>query len=416
MEKRNDDAAPFEVAHPEPPEPPRKKYARKVVVQPIQYKIGEHVTAEQYTTWTLKIADWFSERKPTLKEPVKVAKRYLDCCMRGTKPREPDVVWRGAEQWSLDTRIRSACAYDVKAMKPIYGKKDRQRIRQNQAKKRMVELKVKRKTDLLVPESVRVLARKEATYGDDPAVFLSPKEHRRWVEIKEEYTKQFPELAMVNAEAELNVLCDLLILSERHRLKMLNGEKLDTKDHQNLVSTIDSIKTTLGIHPNQLAKRVQERRAGSFAELLARFEGMDNARETRERHWIEELIQLYQMYHQPSPRPDMGGYQLDDVGLLGMTGCRTCKCAGCGMQNYAGLSITEVERYLEAKQVLEVDAEAPQSEQGAIPRTEEAVEEYVNDPHPEVKASWDDALRQMLIEEGLDQPDAEFDDDDDAEG
>jgi hypothetical protein len=405
MEKKPNAEAPFEVAHPSQPEPPRKKYARKVVVQPIQYKVGVDVTTEQYTNWTLKIADWFSERKPTLKEPVKVAKRYLDCCLRGTKPREPDTIWRGAEQWSLPLRIRSACAYDVEAMKPIYSKIDRKRIRANQVKKRMVEQKVKRKTDPHLPEAVRVLARKETTYGDDPTVFLSPKEHRRWLELKEQYTKQFPELALVNAEAELNVLCDLLVLSERHRLKMLNGEKLDTKDYQQLVGTIDSIKTTLGIHPNQLAKRVQERRAGSFAELLARFEGMPNAREVRERHWIEELTQIYQMYHQPSPRNDMGGHQLDDVGLLGLTGCRTCKCAGCGMQNYAGLSIKEVERYLEAKEVLQVEAEPALAKDASEPLTEEDVASYADDPDPDVQGGWDIQLREFLKSEGLDRPD-----------
>jgi hypothetical protein len=395
--------APFPIEGPAPAQP--KRALRKIEIKPIEYRVGKDVTAETYTQWTLKIADWFSERKPGLKEPVKLAKRYLDCCLKGTKPREPDKKWVGAEEWSLALRIRSACAYDVEKMTPIYNKLDRRRAKKNQLKARVEKEKVRKRTDPLLPESVRVLARKDATYGDDPAIFLSPKEHRRWVELKEQYTKQFPELSLVNAEAELNVLCDLLVMSERHRLKMLNGEKLDTREYSNLVSTIDSIKTTLGIHPNQLAKRVQERRAGSFADLLARFEGMPNAREVRERHWIEELIQLYQMYHQPSPRTDMGGYQLDDVGLLGMTGCRTCQCAGCGMQNYAGLSIDEVEKYLVAKEVLTVEPSAHPND-GDLPKTDEEAAEYAEDPHPDVKEFWDAKLKELLTAEGLTQPDA----------
>jgi hypothetical protein len=401
--------APFPIDGPEPEsEPtPRKRSVRRIEIQPIQYKIGRDVSQDTYTQWTLKIAEWFSERKPTLKEPVKVAKRYLDCCMRGTKPRDPEKKWTGAEQWTLALRIRSACAYDVEKMAPIYNKLDRRRVRKNQLKQRLEKEKVRKRTDPLLPEAVRVLARKEATYGDDPSIFLSPKEHRRWVELKEQYTKQFPELALVNAEAELNVLCDLLVMSERHRLKMLNGEKMDTREYQNLINTIDSIKTTLGIHPNQLAKRVQERRAGSFAELLARFEGMDDARATRERHWIEELMQLYQMYHQPSPRNDMGGYQLDDVGLLGMTGCRTCKCASCGTHNFAGLKIDEVERYLEMREVLTVESEPSQSADADMPRTPEEQDAYADDPHPGVKDAWDSVLESLIQAEGLDRPDAE---------
>lgn len=398
--------SPFPVSMPEPdPNAPPKK-TRKVVVQPIQYKVGKDITSDDYNTLVMKVADWFAERKPGLREPVKVAKRYVDCAMKGTKPREPDKAWSGAERWGLAQRIRSACAFDMDTLKPIYKKSERRKIRREKDQQRAKAARAAKQVDPYTPEAVRVLGRQQAVYGDDPAIFLSRKEHERWLTLRQQYMDQFPELGLVNAEAELNVLCDLLVLAERHRLKMLNGEKLATRDYQGLIDTIDSIKQTLGIHPNQLAKRQSDRRAGSFADLLARYESLDNARELREKHWIEELIQIYQMYHQPSPRTDMGGYQLDEVGLLGLTGCRTCKCAGCGVQNYAGLDIKEIERYLEAKRVLEVEDEPAQAVESGLPRTDDEAEEYAKDPHSDVKEAWDKQFRDMLVEERLLNPDA----------
>jgi hypothetical protein len=225
--------------------------------------------------------------------------------------------------------------------------------------------------------------------------------------------EQFPSLSTVNAEAELDLLCDLLVVNERLRFKILNGERVDSGEFKQSVDNINSLKKLLGIHPDQLAKRVEASQSGSFTELVARVQAMPDFREMREQYWVEELMQLYQMYHQPSLRKDMDGFQLDDVGLMGLTGCRTCACPGCGQRNFVGLKITEVESYLEGKGVLTVDAEPSPPEFGGITKPEQLA---TYEPSPDERAEWEAELAAELEpddDDDADEVEDEFDDDED---
>lgn len=381
----------------------------KLTPDPVVYEIGKDITQERYNTLVIEIGEWFRMRDPDAKEPMRKASRYLDACLKGRKPSDPSMPWSSMARADLDKRIRVACRWDMHKMKPLYTKKQRRTFKTREDEQRAAKMVRNRADDPHIPEAVRVLARQQTTYGDDPRTFLSKKEHENWNRLKASYMEQFPSLSTVNAEAELDLLCDLLVVNERLRFKILNGERVDSGEFKQSVDNINSLKKLLGIHPDQLAKRVQESQAGSFTELVARVQAMPDFREIREQYWVEELMQLYQMYHQPSLRGDMEGFQLDDVGLMGLTGCRTCACPGCGQRNFAGIKITEVEAYLETKGVLDVDTETSPPEFGGISRPEQ-LETY--EPTAAERAEWEAELH--ADEEVVDEDDELDDDEDDA--
>ena len=226
------------------PPPKKRGRPRKVVIEPRVYVEGVDFTRDQYQSWILAIGDWFHARKPTLPKPMETAKRYVDACIKGVRPKDGKTIWAGAEMSTLEKRIRQACRFDVTTMKPLLTKYDRTRKRRQEKQERLNKAKRGRTVDPHLPEEVRVLGRKQATYGDDPTIFLSRKEHERWLALKAEYVEQFPELTAVSAEAELHFLLDLVILSERQRIKMLNGEQIDMRSYQQVVDTIASTAKT----------------------------------------------------------------------------------------------------------------------------------------------------------------------------
>lgn len=340
--------------------PPSFRKESKQVLRPqtLVYKVGVDLTEDEYRTILLKLTAWFEERGAS--KPADRASRYLDACLKGVRPTDPTKLWIGAEGHSLRQRIRQACRFDIETMKPILTKADNRRRKKAVLDARAKKAKAEKHIDPMTPEIVRVQARKGAVYGDDPNVRLSAKEHENWMELRNGFIREFPELDAVHHKAELDMLCDTMTLAERLRHKMLDGNSTAVSQYETLVSVVERVKKALGIHPDQLAKRKAEQESASLAAALARFEEMPDWRERREQHWKEELIQLYQMYQQPSPRRDQGGYQLDEAGLLGLTGCRTCSCAKCGTKNFAGLNIEEVEAYLVRQRLLEVDVPLPE--------------------------------------------------------
>jgi hypothetical protein len=185
---------------------------------------------------------------------------------------------------------------------------------------------------------------KAARYGDNPHVFLSSEEQRAWTTLHDAYVGQFPELATINASAELNLLCDLHILSDRYRMMLLKGDVVDPAKVAQSVENLAGLKRGLGVHPDQLAKRTKSKADASIGAAAARLASMPNYRELRLKYWAEELLTLYQMFS--SPRADGSGFQIDEVGLYGLTRSRPCSCPRCGQRVFAGLSIDEIEAYL----------------------------------------------------------------------
>jgi hypothetical protein len=321
----------------------------KTLREPLIYEVGSDIAPERYQEAIEKIADWFAQTRNT-KEPVAAAKYYLDCCLKGVLPSDGKSPWFAMATSTLTARVRSACRFDLDAMAPLVTADEKRRARKTREKEVAKAKKEAQATDKNLPDEYRKKVAGEATYGDDPLVFFTSAELERRERLKDAYLKDFPQLRSVASESKLDMLLDLTLLLDRIRFRQAKDQKGKTEEFQiqQLTKQIVELEKALNIHPDQLAKQQKEKEGGTIGEAVRRLEET-NAIELRERWLAEELLVLFQMYHTPSPRSNMGGYQLDDVGLFGATRCRTCECAKCGTRNYAGLQIDEIESWLAKK-------------------------------------------------------------------
>lgn len=332
---------------------------QKILVTPKEYEVGVDISQEALNELILKLTDWFVESRPTVKEPSVLARQKVKDCLEGKT--SDGTPWFSAASSTFETRIKMACRFDMSAMRGIRTADEKTKANRDRKKAREKKLKLERKQDVNIPDELRAELRNSTKYGDNAQVFLSSAEHKRWNELKAAYQQEFPELKTVNAEAELNKLLNLLIVDERQQMNLLQGKDVNSLDMKGLTDQIVSLKKALGIHPEQVAKRSKDTTGGSIAEVVARLEAMGDAKEIRAAFQTEEFLQLYQMFHARSPRSDTGGYQLDEVGLFSMTRCRTCHCAACGVRNYVGFSIEEIEDHLKSTGTIEVEEEPTQT-------------------------------------------------------
>lgn len=320
--------------------------SQKRYLEPLTYEVGKDIPEERYHEALQKIADWFAESRRT-REPAALARQLVQECLDGKK--KDGQKWFGGASLSLVKRIRMKCRFDIETMLPLRTGTEKTKRRKEQERARLERKRKELADDNHIPDEIRKNLQPDVKYGDDPHVFLSSAEEVRWQELKANYIKQFPELATVNAEAELHLLLDIHVLTERHRLNILSGKRENFWE-ADTAAKLESLKKALGIHPDQLAKRVKEKADMSIAAAAARLEAMPNFRQLRERFWIEELLQLWQMYM--SPTADGLTYQLDEIGLFGLTRSKPSKCPKCHHRVFAGLSIDEIEEYLKRKGVL----------------------------------------------------------------
>lgn len=318
--------------------------------EPLKYEVGKDITGEQYTEALEKIAIWFEQTRPDEQEPLAAARRAFQECLDGvTKEGKP---WFSAALSTLTARVKVKCRFDLDTMLPLYNASDERRKRKQRQKELDRKKREAERIDPFIPETLRkeqealvTDKRRKPKYGDDANLLLSSEELRKWRGYKEAYLRAFPvELGSIAAQAELDTLCDLHILNERHRLKLLHGEPVHPKDRESVVTQLDKLKNSLGIHPNQLSKRVKDKADTTIGAAVARLEAMGDWRDLRARFFAEEMILSYQRYMEL--KADGSGYQLDKVGLFGETKCATCSCAKCGQRNFVGLKIEDVEAWL----------------------------------------------------------------------
>ncbi len=313
------------------------------------YKVGEDLSQAEYDKIVSVLAEWFKEYRPK-QDPLEAAKHTVDCCLKGVKLKDTKTPWPRMQQAPLSSRIRAAASYDITTWEPIRpGEGDPQVVKKRESK-RLLDKGARRKIadDPGYPKQYKEPS--EAEYGDNPLTFFTPTEIKRREKLEAAYLRDFPQLDSVASRAKLNMLLDLNLLMDRLRFRAAKEEKFKDIEYQlqQITKQVVDLEKALNIHPDQLAKQQKEKEGGTIGDAVRRFEEA-NPVELRERWFAEELLLLYQMYHTPSPRQNMGGYQLDEVGLFGMTRCRTCACGHCGERNYAGLKITEIEEWLMGK-------------------------------------------------------------------
>lgn len=326
-----------------------KRALRKYVAEPVVYEVGKDLTQEQYQQAIERIGDWFSQVRNT-KEPVLLAKQSLDRCLKGKT--SEDRPWYAAATASLNKRVRAMCRFDLDTMTPIYSaseknKKLREKSRAREKKRRIIE----KENPLLTDEVRTEMKARGVNYGDNVRTFFTQAEEKRWRNLKSSYLQEFPHLQSVNASAELEQLCDLHILQERVRMDRVSGKRaVNPIDAAALVDELQKLKKALGIHPDQLKNKVQDKIDTTIGAAAQRLEGMGNYRELRARFFLEEALQLWQMYN--TPKADGQGYQLDEPGLFALTRCRTCHCSTCKTRNYVGWTVDEIETMLKDRGII----------------------------------------------------------------
>jgi len=321
--------------------------AQKILLVPRKYVVGTDITDEKYQEVLLKLADWLAESRNT-KEPAALARQLVQECLDGvTKDGRP---WHAAATATLEARIRSKCRFDIETLKPLRTASEKNRTKKDKERARDLAKRAAQADDPNIPEELRKELQRSASYGDNPNVFLSTAEAKKWGELRDSYVVQFQELGAVNAAAELQLLCDLHILSERYRMKVLQGQSVDPRNQTEVLGRLQDLKKALGIHPDQLAKRTNAKMDVSIGAAAARLEALDNWRQLRLRYWVEELLQVYQMFM--TLNAEGTGYQLDEVGLFGLTRTRPADCPKCGHRHVAGISIEEIEQFLIEKGAL----------------------------------------------------------------
>jgi hypothetical protein len=363
---------------------PRRRY-----VDPIKYVVGTDLPHEKYTEALEKIALWYEESRPHVEEPLAAARKALQECLDGlTQDGQP---WFAAANATLVSRVRSKCRFDLNTMQPLRNASDANRARRKKEQERVRKIREANRIDPMLPNELRdeVAARvgrkrQKVRYGDDPHMLLSSEERRYWQRTKNDFVRKYPEeLGSLASQAVLDTLCDLFVLNQRHRLALLNGDPVNPLDRKTVVEQIDKLMTSLGIHPNQLAKKVQARTEATIGAAAKQLEQVGDWRRIRQRFFVEEMIQIYQMYMTLSA--DGLGYQLDDVGLYGLTKCRTCACSKCKTRNFVGINEAEVREYLIGEGVLKPVAEVPTYEPTddvAADDTEDADPDAASDDEP----------------------------------
>jgi hypothetical protein len=317
----------------------------------IVYTVGDDISQETYNTLLLKLGDWFAESRNT-KEPVALAKMVVDACLAGKKPKD-GTPWESAATAPLARRIRMAAQFDMDTMSPMKTASQKQKDRKAKAKERKLKKRAEGQVDQHYPAEYEALgSAAEASYGDDPRVFFTTQERKNFAEKRAALLKKFPQLDNVAQDPKVQMYVTTAILFERATFRTLatgakKGEVKATEFEMNeLTKRLLELEKAMGIDPVTLSKTQKDKEGGTVGEAIRRFEAMPNYRELRLREWAEEMLLLYMMFMQPSPRTDMDGYQLDEVGLYGLTKTRVVECPHCGEKNWSGLKLAEIEAWL----------------------------------------------------------------------
>jgi hypothetical protein len=362
----------------------------ELIVAPKVYEIGVDLTRERYDEVVQALGEWFKATRVT-KEPFAAAKHSMDCCLLGVKVADGKTPIKGkmaASSW--EARVRSVCRYDPEKMQGIethYAVREQRRAEriamENELRERQPTIteaslrrvrqasyrthKKEKEYDANYPEEYRRPKPEDATYGDDPLVFFTFQEIEDRDRMKAAYLEQFPQLNNVAAMPKLDQLLDLVVIQKRLRFRNAQAGEKNTvrateKEMSDMIKQVVDLEKAMGIDPVTVAKTQREKEGGSIGDAVRRFESLPDWREIRLREWVEELLMIYVMFMRRSPRSDTSGYQLDEVGLYGLTKSRVVECPQCGTKNFAGLRIAEIESwlvangYLKPKQHLAVDA------------------------------------------------------------
>jgi hypothetical protein len=300
-----------------------------------QYRVGTDKNADftplEMENLILRLTAWFRspECDRQFDDPEGEAKEVIRQCLLAEK--KDGTPWRNCPQ-EFSKRVKVKAMYDLETHKGIAVSS----VKHPDAQRKLNAQAQEEAKDLL---DMRVGA-----LNFSAEEFRAREERNIFV--------RFPELDNPVHKAHVRRLSLLYAQQEMLDIELsknLTGKKLElTLGSLKAVEDMaDKTMKLLGIHPDQLHKRLEGQRQGGLGELVASIED-DAAFPKRTKMWaLQEAYQLWWMTQHPNGRGD--GPQLEPWELWHLTRTKEiqfkCKC-GCEYTLIAGWEPDELKEYL----------------------------------------------------------------------
>lgn len=299
----------------------------------ISYLVGKDFTKEEYDKWLAQIALWLSQTRKNLQDPQAKAKQILDAAINGTKLNGKP--WNGVSSFTLDTRLRTLCSYDIISEEGIGNPQPYHTRKEYRDKEKVVTEKSSK-------------ANQEAL---DTMDLLAMKKERE--AYKKVLLKEFPFLDNPVYDTQVNAYCDTIVKIKDISDRILGAQDKALETLINIRSALkkdlDDFMKLLKIHPSQIKDTVDEGDRGDVGALIKKWEEYGELGELYETvDAIQEAIQIIRQLE--NVRVD-GSPQLADWLLWHKTSCRGHKFeCECGREYELHGGFTKEEMYLIAEQ------------------------------------------------------------------
>jgi hypothetical protein len=282
----------------------------------IQYKLGKpgeidcDFTYEYIETVILDCAKWWAKPESGRKyaDPIQMAREKIRECLLGLKP--DGTVWDTAPN-DFRKRVKIKCNYDIKAKKGVPVKQRRRKLEPEAA------------------EGAKQL------HGMTP-VSSSVDIEAVSTQYVEDILSEFPELDnaahLPNVESLADVYTQRKVISNELKFGVKGAVRTQLLEQLKTIETMaDSMMNKLGIHPNQVRKKLTENANSSIADLVSQIDEDTEFRE-REKQWSLQLaLQFWWMSEHNNYRQD--GPNVSDFEIWHATRSRPIrhKCS-CGRE------------------------------------------------------------------------------------
>lgn len=301
----------------------------------ITFSVGSDFSVDDLDKWRALIAFWLTKSQKNLEEdPMVKAERILQAAVNGTKLNGE--IWAGVENFSLRTRIKQLCGFDIVTQKGRLYRPASTRI-DSHPKKRESK-KVMRANGEVIDAHLDMTVEKLNAYKDDYIQLLY---------------QEFPFVENPVYEAQVNGLAEAVVKLNHisDRFMAAQGKELEDllKIRDGLKKDMDDFMKLLKIHPSQIKEKSDDIDKGDVGNLIVAWEKYGEVAEIYEKvDAIQELIQTIRQLEQT--RVD-GSPQLADYLLWHKTGTRPIefKCE-CGKEYTLFDGFTEEELYEAAEQ------------------------------------------------------------------
>lgn len=301
---------------------------------------GADFTPDWIESVIYRIALWYKDPAcdRNYEDPVEMARQKIQECLLGTT--EDGSPWRNVPR-EFNARVRAKCGFDVETMKGIPSRRVKS------------------------PLAERALDKKaqEAAKGlDDVNPFVDSFDADAFrKQMETDLLSTFPELD--NPAHLPNVRSLTMYYAEREKIDRQLGAGVSDAKRSTLLQSLRSIEemadTTmkrLGVHPDQIRKKISDKGASTVADLAALVEGESIKDEFRKREKVWALQLALHLWWMSQHRNGIGnGPNLHDFEIWHMTRSRPVKFTCRHGETYTvieGFEPRELREFLEKEGVV----------------------------------------------------------------